>query len=250
MKRLSSVSVPIIIVVALMSILALTFFHSEEDVVAVDNNRIRIEKDNAEYRQKLNQLNNNVRLLEDSIKNIISTKTTVEDVNRDMTQKIKFVSSRFPKEIKELVDVAENERVRYGIPVSITFAQAFLESGIRHDKPASDLAKVDNNYFGIKWRKKSSYQEKLTEAGIGFGKTVWRCNKAKTDCAYYIKFNTRWDCLRAKSIMITGGRYRNLSGKPFAEFARGLKEAGYATDPKYADKLIKVIIKYRLYELD
>ena len=50
--------------------------------------------------------------------------------------------------------------------------------------------------------------------------------------------------------MITGGLYRHLRGKPFAEFARGLKEAGYATDPKYAEKLIKNIIKYRLYELD
>jgi flagellum-specific peptidoglycan hydrolase FlgJ len=250
MKKLSDVSVPVIIVLALMSILALTFFHSEEDVVVVDNYRILIEKDNAEYRQQLNNLNNEVRLLKDSIKNCISAKDTVEDVSRDMTQKIKFVSSRFPKDIKELAHIAENERVKFGIPVSITFAQAFLESGIRYNEPASKLATEDKNYFGIKWKGVSPYQNKLIKAGLKIESTVERCNKDEKDCAYYIKFESRWDCFRAKSIMITGGRYRRLQGKPFAEFARGLKKGGYATDPRYAEKLIDIIIRYRLYELD
>jgi len=211
-------------------------------VITADNQN-RLERDNAEYRQMITSLKQEAALLKEKL-------ISLEEKPRDMTQKIKFVSSHFPKEIKELVDVAENERVKYGIPVSITFAQAYLESGIRHNKPPSDLSAVDNNWFGIKWKKKSFYQNKLTKAGLEITSTVWRCNGAKTDCAYYIKFNTKWDCFRAKSIMITGSRYRNLKGKPFAEFARGLKGAGYATDPKYANKLIKVIIKYRLYELD
>ena len=213
--------------------------------VEVDKNfnQNRIERDNVQYIQIIRSLNEETAALKEELKSL-------EEKPKDMTTKVKYVSNKFPEELIKLADIAENERVKYGIPVSITLAQAFLESGIRHNKPASDLATVDNNWFGIKWRKKSYYQDKLTKKGLEITSTVNRCNKDKTDCAFYIKFNTKWDCFRAKSIMITGSRYKHLKGKPFAEFARGLKKGGYATDPRYANKLINVIIKYRLYELD
>jgi flagellum-specific peptidoglycan hydrolase FlgJ len=213
--------------------------------VEVDKNftQNRIEKDNVEYIQTIRSLNEETAALKEELKSL-------EEKPRDMTTKVKYVSKEFPKELLNLADIVENERIKFGIPVSITFAQAFLESGIRHDTPASKLATEDNNHFGIKWKGVSPYQDKLIKAGLKISKTVERCNKDEKDCAYYIKFESKWDCFRAKSIMITGSRYRHLKGKPFAEFARGLKKGGYATDPKYAKKLVKIIIRYRLYELD
>ena len=216
---------------------------SSDVKITTTDDKSRLEKDNVEYIQTIRSLNQEATLLKEKI-------VSLEDKPRNMTEKVKYVGNEFPEKLVNLTSLAENERLKYGIPVSITLAQAFLESGIRHNEPASELSAVDNNWFGIKWRKKSLYQDKLTKAGLEITSTVWRCNKSKTDCAYYIKFNTKWDCLRAKSIMITGSRYRHLRGKPFAEFARGLKKAGYATDPRYADKLIGVIIKHKLYELD
>ncbi|MDG1315738.1 MAG: glucosaminidase domain-containing protein [Flavobacteriaceae bacterium] len=215
----------------------------DTSTIMTTSSQNRLEKDNVEYIQTIRSLNQEATLLKEKL-------VALEDKPRDMTEKIKYVHNKFPKELINLAPLAENERVKYGIPVSITLAQAYLESGIRHNKPPSELYTVDNNLFGIKWKEKSFYQDKLTKAGLEITSTVWRCNKAKTDCAYYIKFNTRWDCLRAKSIMITGSLYRNLRGKSYPEFARGLKKAGYATDPRYAYKLINIIIDYRLYELD
>jgi len=234
-----------IAITAILSLLFLYIGMSKDSNVEVDKNfnQNRIEKDNVEYIQTIRSLNEEKAALKKELKSL-------EEKPRDMTAKVKYVSKEFPKELLNLVDIVENERIKFGIPVSITFAQAFLESGIRHNEPASKLTTEDNNHFGIKWKGVSPYQDKLIKAGLKISKTVERCNKDEKDCAYYIKFESKWDCFRAKSIMITGSRYRHLKGKPFAEFARGLKKGGYATDPKYAKKLIEIIIRYRLYELD
>lgn len=124
----------------------------------------------------------------------------------------------------------------YAIPASITLAQGILESGSGN----SDLARHANNHFGIKchkaWNGKTFYQDDDEED---------ECFRSYDDAALsYIDH----------SLFLTSrSRYSSLfelSLKDYKSWARGLKKAGYATNPKYADLLITIIERYELDQYD
>ncbi len=138
--------------------------------------------------------------------------------------------------IKKYAPIAVSEMHRSGIPASITLAQGILESR----SGLSSLAADGNNHFGIKCHRNWK------------GKTMRVNDDAPNECFRVYKnaedsFRDHSDFLRYQD------RYKGLFElKPtdYKGWARGLKKAGYATDPKYAEKLIKIIEDYQLYKYD
>ena len=125
---------------------------------------------------------------------------------------------------------------RYGIPASITMAQGILES----DSGNSKLARSSNNHFGIKCKK--SWK----------GDRVYHDDDAKGECfrAYPSVEASYQD---HADFLDQSPRYDSLFAYPsndYRSWARGLKAAGYATAPTYAESLIKIIETMKLYLLD
>ena len=140
--------------------------------------------------------------------------------------------------------IAINEMNRVGIPASIKMAQAILES----NSGRSTLARQSNNHFGIKcgknWTGGEVYHE---DDDYENGLLIRSCFRAYDDPA---------ESFMAHSEFLANPyskRYKflfDLDPQDYKSWARGLKKAGYATDPNYPSKLISIIDNYRLYELD
>ena len=142
---------------------------------------------------------------------------------------------------QEYIDKYKDAAIQYmkthGIPASITLAQGCLESADGN----SDLAVKANNHFGIKchndWKGPTYYKK-----GDDPGKSCYRKYRNASE-----SFKDHSDFLRY------GQRYAFLFDLEITDYkgwSHGLKKAGYATDPKYAQKLIKIIEDYRLYSFD
>ncbi len=138
--------------------------------------------------------------------------------------------------IERYKEVAITEMNLYGIPASITMAQACLESNFGN----SMLARKANNHFGIKCHSNWT------------GKKVYKDDDKKHECFRHYK--SAWESFRDHSKFLKNSkRYAFLFEYDITDYkkwARGLKKAGYATSPSYPQRLIGLIEKYRLYELD
>jgi LysM repeat protein len=137
--------------------------------------------------------------------------------------------------IQRFKGIAVAEMNRYGIPASITMAQAILESGTGK----SDLAKYANNHFGIKctsdWNGKGYYKD----------------DDKKDDC--FRVYKNPEESFRDHSEFLKRKRYAflfELDKDDYKGWAKGLKQAGYATNPKYPDLLISLIERYSLDQFD
>lgn len=131
--------------------------------------------------------------------------------------------------------VAIDEMNRYGIPASIKLAQALLESGNGN----SFLAQQANNHFGIKC------------GGTWNGKSVTRPDDNINDC--FRVYNNAEQSFRDHSTFLLRKRYEklfSLKKNDYKGWARGLKDAGYATNPRYPELLIELIERYALYQYD
>lgn len=138
--------------------------------------------------------------------------------------------------IYQFKDVAMSNMKNYGIPASIILAQGILESGAGK----GDLASRSNNHFGIK-----------CHAGWT-GESVRHDDDASQEC--FRKYDNPSESFKDHALFLTGrSRYAKLftlSKSDYKAWARGLRAAGYATDPKYPDKLISYIERYGLNEYD
>lgn len=133
-------------------------------------------------------------------------------------------------------DVAIEKMEEYGIPASITLAQGILESGSGN----SELARKANNHFGIKCHKGWN------------GKTYHMDDDARDEC--FRRYKNPAESYRDHSVFLTTrDRYADLfklKTTDYKGWARGLKKAGYATNPRYPHLLIKIIEENQLYEFD
>ena len=132
-------------------------------------------------------------------------------------------------------DDAIKEMYRSGIPASITLAQAILESGDGN----SALARNANNHFGIKCH--SSWR----------GKTYIQDDDHKDEC--FRKYKHPLESYRDHSDFLKRPRYAFLfeyKTTDYKSWAKGLKKAGYATNPKYPQLLIKIIEDNELHKFD
>ena len=137
--------------------------------------------------------------------------------------------------IGEWKEIAIQQMELYKIPASITMAQAILESG----SGQSELAKNANNHFGIKchsW-KGSSYTMDDDAKDECFRKYK-NASKSFEDHSLFLTTRSRYDFLF------------DLNISDYKGWAKGLKKAGYATNPKYAGLLIQIIEEHQLYKLD
>ena len=138
--------------------------------------------------------------------------------------------------ISRYASIAVNEMYRTGVPASITLAQGIIESASGQSRLAVD----GNNHFGIKchnsWR----------------GRTMLADDDRKDEC--FRVYDSAEESFRDHSDFL---RYRDrykflfdFKTTDYESWAYGLKQAGYATDPSYASKLIQCVEDYRLDRYD
>lgn len=133
-------------------------------------------------------------------------------------------------------DIAMSNMKNFGIPASIILAQGILESGAGQSK----LATTSNNHFGIKcytdWK----------------GETTYHDDDTSQECFRKYK-NPEESYQDHADIVSKRKRYALLFDLPkgdYKSWAKGLKDAGYATDPNYPQKLINYIETYHLDDYD
>lgn len=138
--------------------------------------------------------------------------------------------------IDKYASLAVEQQNKHHIPASITLAQGLLESGAG----LGELARKSNNHFGIKC------------ANNWTGEKVYYDDDAKGEC--FRKYKDVKDSYEDHSLFLsTRSRYASLfklEATDYKGWARGLKSAGYATDPNYANKLIQLIENYDLQQYD
>lgn len=138
--------------------------------------------------------------------------------------------------IKKYCNIAMREMNDYGIPASITLAQGILESAAG----TSRLAVQANNHFGIKchndWSGEKIYHDddKNNECFRKYD----RPEESFIDHSQFLKDRSRYSFLF------------ELDKTDYKAWAKGLKQAGYATDPNYPKRLIELIERYDLHKYD
>lgn len=131
-------------------------------------------------------------------------------------------------------DLAIEQQRKYKIPASITMAQGILESAAGK----SELAVKANNHFGVKCT--SDWP----------GRTYRHDDETKNEC--FRRYADVKDSYEDHSLFLKRKRYESLFSLPIGDYknwAYGLKACGYATDPKYPEKLIRLIELYDLNSL-
>lgn len=154
----------------------------------------------------------------------------------EATSRISVTSDMIQDYILQYKDIAKENMSSYGIPASITLAQGVLESG----SGQGTLSRNANNHFGIKCHKEWD------------GPSVRHTDDAPDEC--FRKYDAPEESYRDHSqFLVTRSRYSDLfllDKDDYEGWAHGLKKAGYATDPKYANKLISLIERYTLDQYD
>jgi LysM repeat protein len=130
--------------------------------------------------------------------------------------------------------IAQEKQTSHKIPASITLAQGLLESGNGNSR----LATEGNNHFGIK-------------CSNWTGEKIYVDDDIKNEC--FRKYDDAKDSYEDHSLFLKKDRYKSLFELEISDYkgwAKGLKTAGYATHPQYAQKLIDLIEKLNLTEYD
>ncbi|GAA0871371.1 glucosaminidase domain-containing protein [Gangjinia marincola] len=167
------------------------------------------------------------------------TKTIGLSKKEKKTDASSLIDRPYSEIIKNYIDdyaqAAISEMELYDIPASITLAQGILESGAG----IGDLSRKANNHFGIKckdWK----------------GARVYHDDDKEQEC--FRKYTDPKFSFRDHSIFLYyAKRYAplfQLEADDYKSWAKGLKKAGYATDPKYPQKLISLIERYQLDQYD
>ncbi|TWI03371.1 flagellum-specific peptidoglycan hydrolase FlgJ [Flavobacterium tiangeerense] len=167
------------------------------------------------------------------------SKATVHNVPKEVivsTSKTVVTSDVIVLYVSKFKDIAMGNMRNYGIPASIILAQGILESGAGN----GDLALSANNHFGIKCH-------------IGWtGESVNHDDDASQEC--FRKYENPSESFKDHALFLTSrNRYAKLFENQKGDYkawAKGLRAAGYATDPKYPDKLISYIERYNLHQYD
>lgn len=137
--------------------------------------------------------------------------------------------------IERYSKLAVEKMQSHGIPASITLAQGILESGAGTSK----LAVKANNHFGIKCHSNWT------------GDTYYQNDDAENEC--FRKYDKAENSYDDHSEFLKARRYERLFAlekTDYKAWAQGLKDCGYATNPKYPERLVTLIEKYRLGRFD
>ncbi|MBP1664094.1 MAG: hemagglutinin [Bacteroidetes bacterium] len=139
--------------------------------------------------------------------------------------------------IEKYSNLAVEQQKRYKIPASITLAQGLLESAAG----MSELSRTSNNHFGIKCHNEWEGE-----------KVFHKDDHADPEC--FRKYKEVSESYEDHSLFLSNRRHYaflfDLNPTDYKEWAYGLKKAGYASDPAYPVKLIKIIEDYDLHRYD
>ena len=138
--------------------------------------------------------------------------------------------------IRRFEKTAVQEMDKYGILASIALAQGIKESKYG----TGTLARTINNHFGIKCFSKKCKTGHCTN----------HTDDSHKD--FFIVYSSPWYSWRDHSKHLSGSRYKSMVnyGKDYNKWAWALQSRGYATDPGYANSIISIIERYRLYRFD
>jgi len=154
----------------------------------------------------------------------------------ESTSKTTVYSDLVKEYINTYKETAKDNMRRHGIPASITLAQGILESGAGK----GTLCVTANNHFGIKCHTDWT------------GDKVYHDDDSDQEC--FRKYPRAADSFEDHSqFLTTRGRYAalfKLDKDDYQGWAKGLRAAGYATDPKYPEKLTGLIERYDLAQYD
>lgn len=177
-------------------------------------------------------------------KNEVAKQTTLKPITQPKLQNETLIATSTVSVSKNTVEdyihlyapLAMESMKVYGIPASIKLAQGILESGSGN----GTLCRTANNHFGIKCKEE------------WLGESVSHTDDAPNEC--FRKYNTALESYNDHSEFLANRvYYKNLftlDKSDYKAWAHGLKKAGYATDPRYPQKLISIIEKYNLHEFD
>ncbi len=148
----------------------------------------------------------------------------------------RIYADEYEQYVSRYKSIAIREMYDYGIPASITLAQGILESGLGK----SELAVNANNHFGIKCHNEWS------------GERMYHDDDARHEC--FRKYdNAEESFIDHSQFLKNRARYSflfELDRTDYKGWAKGLKEAGYATDPKYSTRLVNLIEEHNLHQYD
>lgn len=154
----------------------------------------------------------------------------------EATSKVKVTKIMVENYIDRYKNIAKTNMATYGIPASIILAQGILESG----SGKGSLSLLANNHFGIKckteWTGPSVFFDDDTEQEC-FRKYE-NGEQSYSDHANFLKNRPYYNALF------------DLQKDDYKSWSYGLKQSGYATDPKYPNKLIAIIERYNLNQFD
>ena len=154
----------------------------------------------------------------------------------EATTRVKVTTEIVLAYISQYKEIAKNNMKQFGIPSSICLGQGILESGAGTG-PLSSLA---NNHFGIKCH------QDWTGASVKYD------DDSAQEC--FRKYNQASESYNDHALFLKGRKWYNplfkLDKGDYKSWAKGLKAAGYATDPKYPEKLIAIIERYHLDQFD
>lgn len=154
----------------------------------------------------------------------------------EATTRVKVTTAMVLDYIEKYRGIAIEDMREYGIPASIILGQGILESGAG----TGPLSAQANNHFGIKCHKEWN------------GPSVRYNDDVENEC--FRKYNDPKESYKDHSLfLITRAHYSSLfqlDKTDYKGWARGLKNAGYATDPAYPTKLIGIIERYNLQRFD
>lgn len=147
--------------------------------------------------------------------------------------------------IKRLAPYAQTLHTDYGVLPSVTLAQAILESNWGTSKLSRDY----HNLFGVKAASNESGQELTT--------SEWENGQWKTVTARFRVYTNDYASMRDHALLLAHGTSWNakqyqavIAATDYQTAAKALQTSGYATDPNYASKLIRIIQKYQLNKYD
>lgn len=131
----------------------------------------------------------------------------------------------------EMITAAQDTEERFGIPASVTLGQLMLESAGSNEGGLSDLAYKYNNFFGI------------TAGSSWTGETVQMTNKDGSDGQTYRVYKSVAASILDHAAVLLNERYTQYTkdATTVEQYVSGIANGGYATDPNYAQKVLKVI---------
>lgn len=147
--------------------------------------------------------------------------------------------------IAHLAPYAQTLKVNYGVLPSITIAQAILES----NWGTSALATKCHNLFGVK--------ATTSKAGVEMTTQEYENGQWETVTARFRNYTDDYSSMREHAQLLAKGTTWNsqqyvkvMQAKNYKEAAAALQSSGYATDPSYASKIIRVVEQYHLAQYD